>query len=143
MIYQTDPVFPSVIQHYGCYLMSLYERLSTEYSYPFDPTSIMKIFNDGQVKGIIDSDCTIRNPQAFCDMIVGYGKVAFVGKTDPFYAPLENDLEILCFHKDGASFNHFCSGDGHGLVHYDPWSVQGSDSVRNGSVIGKRIFRIV
>jgi hypothetical protein len=122
--------------------MSLNERLATIFSLPFTYDRILGIYRDARSSLIVDDEVAILDPQKFCDMVVGFGKVVFVGKVDAFFSCTLGEFEILCFHKEGASFNHFCSGDGHGLVAYDPWSVDGSDSVKNGSVIGKRLYRL-
>ena len=64
----------------------------------------------------------------------------FLGKFQPQHECADDEFEIVCYHKNGASFNHFCSGNGKGIVFYDPWSSEGSDSVKNGILIGKRIY---
>lgn len=143
MIYQTDKEFPTAINHYGCYLLSLCERLSSYFPIPFTHDDVLDIFKAGQIHGVIDEEVTLLNPQAICDIAVGQGKVRFEGKLEALYIPIDGEFEIVCYHKSGASFNHFCSGNGKGIVLYDPWSSQGSDSVRNGVLIGKRIFTIL
>jgi hypothetical protein len=143
MIFQTDWEFPKSIQHGGCYYLSLLERLTTHYDLPFTHDLALSIFNYAQDKGFIDTEVTLVNPQDLCDYIVGTGKVRFYGKYTPTYDTQDNEMEILCWHKSGATFNHFCSGNGKGIVIYDPWSGSGSDSVRNGEMIGKRIYRIL
>jgi len=142
-IFQTDKELPIEINHWGCYFMSLTERLTTLFSKPFTHETVLAYYHDAQAAKIIDDQVTLLAPQAYCDMVLGINRVVFVGKVDPFYVCEPYDFEILCYHKDGASFNHFVSGDGKGLVLYDPWSSEGSDSVKNGSCIGKRIYRIL
>jgi hypothetical protein len=128
--FQTDSDFPSSIQKYGCYLLSLIERLTTHFDLPFTHDSVISILDYGQTNKFIDDEVTLRD------------KVRFEGKFERTYLPLDDEFEIVVYHKDGASFNHFCSGNGKGLVLYDPYSAMGSDSVRNGELISKRIYRI-
>jgi hypothetical protein len=144
MIYQTDSQFPATIYHWGCYLLSLIERLTTRFDIPFTHDFVLTTLAFGQMIKAIDSEITIVDPQAVCNHVLGaVDKVRFEGKFPANYETLDDELEIVCYHKDGASFNHFCSGNGRGIVVYDPWNATGSDSVRNGSLIGKRIYRIL
>ena len=143
MIYQTDHDFPPAIYHWGCYLLSLCERLSTHFDLPFTHDSVWALFEYGQANKFIDQEVTIVDPQALCDHALGVDRVRFLGKFPPAHEALDDEFEIVCYHKDGASFNHFCSGNGKGMVLYDPWSASGSDSVLNGQLIGKRIYRIM
>lgn len=142
-IYQTDPEFSPAIHFWGCYLLSLCERLNRYFNLPFTHDQVKEILQTEQAVGAIDIEITLINPQAVCDYAVGKGKASFLGKYVPEYVTSDNEFEIVCYHKDGASFNHFCSGNGKGIVVYDPWSAQGSDSVINGSLIGKRIYRLI
>lgn len=143
MIYQTDPEFTPSIFHWGCYLLSLVERLTTLFDLPFTHEIVLAFLSYGQMTKAIDAEITLLNPQALCDHVLGVNRVRFSGKDDPTYVCANDELEIVCYHKNGASFNHFCSGNGKGIVVYDPWSIEGSDSVRNGELIGKRIYRIL
>lgn len=143
MIYQTDPEFPSAVAKYGCYLLSLCERLTTHFDLPFTHDSVLAVLDYGRANLFIDEEVTILDPQVLCDFAVGRDKVRFEGKFERTYLPLEDEFEIVVYHKNGASFNHFCSGNGRGIVLYDPWASTGSDSVRNGELISKRIYRIV
>jgi hypothetical protein len=143
MIWQTDAEFPSEIQHWGCYLLALTERLTTHFDLPFTHDSVLALYQFGVDNKFIDDEVTLLNPQDLCDFAIGPGKVMFLGKFPPAHEAGSDELEVVCYHKSGASFNHFCSGNGKGLVLYDPWSPDGSDSVRNGQLIGKRIYRVV
>ena len=142
MIYQQDIDFPDNVRHFGCYLLSLVERLTNHFDLPFTHDSVLSIYDYGRANLFIDEEVTILDPQVLCDFAVGRDKVRFVGHVTARYIPTEDEMEILCWHKAGASFNHFCSGNGKGIVLYDPWSASGSDSVRNGELISKRIYRI-
>ena len=142
MIFQTDPEFPQEIRHWGCYLLSLCERMSSYFPIPFTHDEVLDTFRFGQAYHFIDAEVTILSPQALCDHLAA-GKVLFLGKRAPQYVAGDDEFEIVCYHKDGASFNHFCSGNGKGIVLYDPWSATGSDSVLNGNVIGKRIYKLL
>ena len=142
MIYQQDPEFPQAIRFYGCYLLSLVERLTTHFDLNFTHDSVLTLYQYGLDHKFIDEEVTLLDPQDLCDFAVGPRRVTFLGHYPPGRESLDDELEIVCYHKDGASFNHFCSGNGKGIVLYDPWSAEGSDSVRNGQLIGKRIYKI-
>jgi hypothetical protein len=143
MVYQTDRNFPLSIQKWGCYFLSLIERLTTHFDLPFTHDIVLSAFNYAQDEGYIDEEVTLIYLQALCDYMVGSGRVTFYGKYVPSYWCLDNEFEIVVYHKDGASFSHYCSGNGRGIVLYDPFSENGSDSVRNGQLIGKRIYKIL
>lgn len=142
MIYQQDPEFPEAVKRWGCYLLAFCERMATtfdkEFTYPF----VLDLLYFGQINRLIDSEITLLSPQGLCNHLVGVNRVMFLGKFPPQYFCRDDEFEIVCYHKNGASFNHFCSGNGKGMVLYDPWGATGSDSVRNGDLIGKRIYRI-
>jgi hypothetical protein len=142
MIYQTDPEFPSHVNHWGCYFLSLNERLSTLFGLPFTHEVILERLEYAQKRGIVDAEMTIMAPQMFCEYVEP-GRVHFKGKMPANYPTGSDEFEIVVYHRDGASFNHFCSGNGKGIVIYDPWSASGSESVRSGSLIGKRIYKIL
>lgn len=142
MIYQTDPEFPPAIFHWGCYFMALNERMATLFGLAFTHESVLGVYAWAVGSRIVDSEVTLLDPQALCDY-VDPNRVHFKGKFEAGYPTGGDEFEIVCYHKDGASFNHFCSGNGRGIVLYDPWSADGSDSVRNGNLIGKRIFKIL
>ncbi len=141
MIYQQDAEFPQAVKLYGCYLLALCERLATWTNKDFTSGMVLEVLAYGQANKFIDEEVTLLSPQALCDHVAGQGKFRFFGKFSPSYYARDDEFEVVCYHKDGASFNHFCSGNGKGIVLYDPWSVEGSDSVRNGALIGKRICR--
>jgi hypothetical protein len=143
VIYQTDAEFNNpAIYHYGCYLLSLCERLTTHFDLPFTHLFVLEVLQHGRLYKWIDEEITLLDPQDLCDYVVP-GKVSFLGHYPAGRESLDDELEIVCYHKSGASFNHFVSGNGKGICIYDPWSADGSDSVRNGEIIGKRIYRII
>lgn len=142
MIYQRDPEFPAAVQFWGCYLLSLCERMSSYFPIPFTHDEVLDTLRYGQAYKFIDEEITILSPQALCDHLAA-GKVLFLGKRAPEYVTSDDEFEVVCYHKSGASFNHFCSGNGKGIVLYDPFGPSGSDSVRNGKVIGKRIYKLL
>jgi hypothetical protein len=141
VIYQQDAEFPQAVHLWGCYLLSLCERLCNWTNTDFTHERVLEVLGWGQANGVIDQEVTLLSPQAICDHVAGVNKFRFFGKFSPSYPARDDEFEVVCYHKDGASFNHFCSGNGRGMVLYDPWSVDGSDSVRNGALIGKRIYR--
>jgi hypothetical protein len=122
--------------------MSLNERMSTLFGLPFTHEVIMERLEYAQRRGIVDAEITILAPQMFCEYVEP-GRVHFKGKMPSDYPTGSDEFEIVVYHKDGASFSHYCSGNGAGIVIYDPYSATGSASVRDGTLIGKRIFKIL
>jgi hypothetical protein len=143
-IFQTDiPPFPKAFDE-ACYFMSILWQLNRIFGKPeWTHEAILEVYNSEELDHDLDPDLTVEQPQRFIEAVVGINRVLFQGKFDPFYPTASDQFEILVYHKDGTTFNHFVAGTGHGLVAYDPWSAEGSESVRNGSCIGKRIFKVI
>ncbi len=145
MIYQTDPLLPRPVQKAGCYFLSILYMLNERWSIPMTVIRVTELWyrelEDGDAD--IDNEAFVGNPQDLVDDIVGAGRVRFLGKYPSAYLPKDSEREILCWHKKGNGFDHFAYGNGKGIVIYDPWSAEGSDSVRNGELVGKRIYRIL
>ena len=145
-IYQTNTKLPQPQFHQACYLMSiLYMLEDTFHIGIWSIDGINKIYQEEIHNNIIDidPDTTVENPQNFIDNVLGKNKIKFMGKDfGPDYQTKEDEIEILCWHKKGNNFNHFCYGNGRGVNIYDPWPG-GADSVKNGDLISKRIFKIL
>lgn len=144
MIYQSDPFFQKNypdIWHYGCYFMSICFLCDTNFNLGImDHDHIAAVYKREEMKGDLGSEAFVEDPQRIVNHIVP-NKVKFLGVVNAFYETRDKEREILCWHKDGTDFNHFTYGS-KGIVVYDPWSAEGSDSVKNGSLIGKRVFQI-
>ena len=145
-IYQTDDAFSVIpkMKPSGCYFMSWVEALTAYFNLPFTHESVISFFDleiiDGNTD--VDNELFVGDPQDLINDLIGPGKVKFLGKFGVDRVCGDDEIEIGCFHKTGNSYNHFCHTNGKGIVLYDPWSPQGSDSVSEGSLIGKRIARL-
>jgi hypothetical protein len=142
MIFQNDPGQPGMVLHFGCYSMALFERLCTNFDLPFTQDRYLEMLNWGIETNVIDDEfCIIFSPQEICDHVVGKGRVRYWGKFTPTRWCDDREFEIQVWHRDGATFSHYVSGDGKVGVVYDSW-YGGSKSVRFGRLVGKRIYRI-
>jgi hypothetical protein len=141
VICQNDVRLPERVHHFGCYYVALNERLTTLFDLPFTVDGLLDCLLWGEANGSIDDRVTMADPQAICDHVVGRGRVRYWGKFPATRWCEDREFEILVFHRDGASFSHYVSGNGRGVVIYDPW-FGGSLSVKKGRLVGKRIYRI-
>jgi hypothetical protein len=91
----------------------------------------------------IDNEMFIGDAQNYIDDLVGKKKVLYIGKKEASYRPGPNEIVWGCWHRDGTDFNHFDLTDGFGHDTYDPWSKEGSASVKEGKLIGTRVARIL
>jgi len=142
-VYQTDPEFAGRpnIRSYGCYFMSIVEAATAYFDRPFTHDSVIEYYDAGMVEGDILNESFVKDPQGLFD-IVGHGLV-FLGFRTADYVCADDEIEIGCWHKTGNNYNHFCHGNGKGIVLYDPWSAEGSDSVRDGFLISKRVAKFI
>lgn len=144
-IYQTDKEFPTAIQEWGCFFLSILKQLVIRLGVDaiWNHGEIVRIYENEEIDHDLGSDLTVKDAQGLCDHVVGEGRIKYSGGQGINYPTSSNQFEILVYHRNGADFNHFVCGDGSGKVIYDPWSKDGSRSVREGICIGKRIFNIV
>jgi hypothetical protein len=76
------------------------------------------------------------------DDFIGPGKVMYIGPRGTYYSEQPKDIAWGVWHRPNTDFNHFVLGTTK-PVDYDPWSNEGSASVAEGKLIGKRIARIL
>ena len=141
MIYQTDPTFPSSIQHWGCYFLSLLWHLNDRFSLGiFTFPEVMRIYTHETGDFDIGPECYLQNPQGVCDEVVP-GKVKYLGKQGSIYTCASDEFEVQRWHNPNTDFFHFVAAKG-GHVVYD--SIEGgSRTVREGACDGKRIFKVL
>lgn len=136
MILQRDPRLRPEIQEWGCYLMSILFLANKMINIPIDPVLINEFYISFLKRGWMTKSCKILKPQEIFDYLAC--SVHYTDRWEPAdYNTADNEIEILCFTYNGKT--HFCAGDGHGHVAYDPWGE--SDTVRLGRLESKRIFR--
>lgn len=160
MIYQTDDEFEPDIQHFGCYFLSLMYQLNRFFAIPvLDHKVIEAIYvtcehTDANNNGVTDMqpECFISDPQGVVDFVVP-GRVIFAGAADKAYTCQSGEFAIQEWFNPkrpdpanpgktiGTDFHHFVAEGHDGGVEYDPIEG-GSVTVRNGSMISKRIYRI-
>ena len=139
-IYQTDPQFPTAIQEWGCYFLSLLKKLSLLFRPDiWNHGEIVRIYEQEELDHDLGSDLTVASAQGICTDVAGLGKVHYLGAAPSDQATGGNQFSILVYHRDGVDFNHFVLES----PFYDPYSAEGSLSVKIGKVIGRRIFDIL
>ena len=146
-IFQTDPQFPTAFDEACCFL-ALVKPLSILFKPElWDRGQIMELYESEEMDHDLLSDLTVENAQGICDHVAP-GKVKYIGPTGAIYATQPNQFELLVWHRDGGPATHFTTGAGGlmkgtaGVVFYDPYSAEGSESVKVGQIIGKRIFQL-
>lgn len=149
MYFQDDHFFNPVLDA-GCYYISLANLVEKHSGKPVDKTLVKNYalteVLDGKA-GNVDSDMTIENANG---VLIKFGSplrqklyngsVAFPAD----YACQPGEFEILQFqyvNVVSGTYRHFTLGDGTGKCEADPMSL-GSNSVRLGKVISKRIFSV-
>ena len=147
MIFQTDPEFAKypAIRHGACYFLSILHAMAGCFSLPFDHESVLEFYERELVDGDtdVDKELYVGDPQNLIDDFAGKGKALFLGVRSAYYICQSGEVEWGVWHRPMTDFNHFVHGDGKGGVLYDPWSADGSESVRSGHLISKRIARIL
>ncbi len=123
-----------IIGEYGCYYLAvihLAEELTKKRIDAID------FFVQALEKKWVDHEATMLQP---AEILGNLTKNRFiVVKEDISYQPKNAEYEILLF--ENGNYCHFVLGDGTGKVAYDPLGV--SNTVANGKLAGKRIFRKV
>lgn len=146
-IYQTDRQFDGIKSaHEWCYFLSLNCHLAWWFNESrFTHQQMIDDFKHylDTPEADVEGDGTISNPQLVCDYVAGPGRVKYLGKFDPDVNIGAFQFAIGCFHRDGADFNHFVAISPSKKVVYDPWSADGSRSVKEGKLIGIRLFEVL
>ena len=143
LIYQTDPellVRPQ-IKPYGCYFMSIIEAVTAYTGLPFTHSYVIHLYDQEMGDGDLLNESFVKSPQGLSDAICP-GRFTFLGFKDRSYICHDDEFEIGCWHKTGNNYNHFTHNNGLGVVLYDPWSADGSDSVSQGVLLSKRVFKL-
>ena len=150
-IYQTDIEFPTAIQEWGCFFLSILKSLALMFRPEiWNYGEIVRIYENSEIDHSLLSDLTVTDAQKLLNDVTP-GKVKYWGVASCLHLPAPNEYEVLVYHRKEADFSHFVLGGGGafegkggvGEVIYDPYSADGSLSVRQGICIGKRIFQVV
>lgn len=146
-IFQTDPEFAKYpqIRHGACFALSIFCPLCDIFKLPIGHEEFMLFYQHelGDNDADVDNEMFIGGPQNYIDDLVGKGKVAYYGFRHAEYEPKPGEIVWGCWHRDGTDFNHFTLTDGFGHCTYDPWSAEGSASVKQGKLIGTRVAKIL
>lgn len=144
MILQTNSQLNEHIQKEGCYFMALLNLIVKLTGMELTPGKINAIYKAFAAKGWMSYKCFIQDPVAILGWAGINADVVMMNgthKLPPSYVLGPDEYEILLFQVDGSSYGHFVSGPYDGVrVGFDPWGL--SDSVKNGRVKSKRVFKI-
>lgn len=135
----------TMIRRYGCYLLSIIWLCAKERRCPQNSDEINQFYRDLMNNGMKDiaDDCTVEDPAAVFKMLgvkVEQVRTPAGGIAMPVTDIVTNGFEILCYNWPEKGFTHFCAGDGNGNLVYDPIH-RGSNTVKNGKLVSKRLFR--
>jgi hypothetical protein len=136
MFYQNDEKINSV-HRWGCYFCSILAMDELVSKVKFTDKEVMDLWGKNFKEGDIDIESTILDPQGLCNDLKA--QLKFMGKYPATYTPSSDELQILVYHNDITAITHFVLGDNKGSVLYDPYP--NSRTVKEGKVIGKRIFK--
>jgi Protein of unknown function, DUF261 len=145
LIYQTDPelLVRQPIKPYGCYFMAIIEAITNYCRLPFTHEYVIFLYDKEMSDGNLGNESFVKSPQGLINDICGPGRFVFKGVQSATYVCGDDEIEWGCWHKDGNNYNHFTHNNGKGIALYDPWTAQGSDSVREGTLLSKRIAKFI
>jgi len=148
-LYQTDDAFASVpqIRHGGCFFISIVMALALNFKLIVTHADVLNFYAKELANGKpdVDNEMFIGSAQNLIDDFVGPGKVVYKGAEDTMYHCGPREIEWGCWHRLGTNFNHF-THNANGQCISDPWrnpDGSGSESVKDGKLIGKRIALII
>ena len=122
-----------VLGESGCYFLSLVE-LAEEIGQ--NRIDAVEVYEKATKNGWMDDEATMMYPASVLSFMTGLKFSVEKQSTD--YVTNETDYEILVF--QNGNYTHFVLGNGSGGVKYDP--LGNSNTVRNGAIVGKRIFSL-
>jgi hypothetical protein len=146
--YQNDSGFPDVYNEKGCYAHVIAKIAFDEDAFSIDPVEMINsVLPLCVAEGVLDNEYTVWNPERlFCF----YGLwVSYTDRWEPMSRRCAADeREALRFYyeregrKEGDELYHFVEGNGDGRCEWDPWHG-GSNAVRYGRAIDKRVFKVI
>ncbi|MBQ7158676.1 MAG: DUF261 family protein [Treponema sp.] len=116
---------------YGCYFLSVVKLAEEITGRRIDAIAE---FVKMRERKYLDDEATMLNPDGILSDLTG--KRFSLHKESADYQTARNEHEILLF--ANGKYQHFVLGNGRGEVIYDPLGK--SNTVANGTLIGKRIF---
>jgi len=138
MILQTDKRLVNPINKWGCYFLSILFLGNKYTGYQLGTKKINNFYDYCVDSGFMDESCYINDADGiFAEM--GLHTRFHDKHEDPWILCRDNEIEILRYQI--GHWKHFCAGDGHGHVAYDPYGI--SRAVREGELRDKRIFDLV
>lgn len=123
-----------VLGESGCYFLSLVELAEEITQSRIDAVDV---YEKATKNGWMDDEATMMYPASVLSFMTGL-KFS-MEKQSPDYVTDETQYEILVFRN--GNYTHFVLGNGKGGVKYDP--LGNSNTVRNGAIVGKRIFSLI
>lgn len=141
MILQTDSRLREEIRVWGCYFMSLCCAANKYAGTEFTPLMINDLVDKFQARGFMQTDeqykCFVKEPE----MILQYLglQAIYVGKIEPASHTLNPDEFHIQRWKAPGHISHFVLGARTMECGWDPWGD--SRSVRDGQIMGQRVFR--
>jgi hypothetical protein len=143
---QFDPELLLAIQKYGCYYLAFLERCYVKYPkiIPYTAEKINELYKVLVASKALSSDCLMSSPTEIMKYLeIPGGRQRVYNDSVAFpvsYVCKEDEFEILNYERSVPHTLHFCSGDGQGRLVWDP-IVTGSNTVKYGKIISKRIFK--
>jgi len=122
----------------GCYFLSLLKAAEGITGKRIDP---VVAYAECVQAGFMTADCFLEFPHRVLEAYTG--NVYEVFKAPISYIALDGEVEVLRFERPTTAqlYSHFVLGNGEGRVEYDP--LGDSQTVKQGKLASKRIFRRV
>jgi hypothetical protein len=150
MFKQTDPAFPSDIQHFGCLFLSTLYILEKHFGAVWPtPQSVIDTYESEENDEDLGQECFVNDQDKLIASIIGPNKAQVICGLPTTYICGAGEFEIQTWHNEASGFTHFVVGDGKGCeranVEWDPIlqpdGVTGSFTVMRGVCVGKRIIK--
>lgn len=163
MKFQSNPELGPFLNHWGCNVCSILQKVEKKLGYTFKWTNeqIVEVYKLGIVAGFIQDEvynkdgspkdgCDVLDYVGFFNLAAKYANSAWRAKNmrhaEYNYQPLENEEEILELKRDGYAGSHFVTGNN--KANQSPWQKEieydgiegGSQCQKLGWIASKRIL---
>jgi len=145
MYRQNDPEL-NPIDTWGCGYIAEHGMWERESGIILPKRKVLEIWLKNYQEKDLLADSTMQNWQGVLDDFLAFGgpKMTYLGHRDADYVPAENERELLWFERPDG-YRHFVLGRYDrerkiDVVDWDPY--KDSRTVKEGKIIGKRIFRV-
>lgn len=146
MILQTSEGLSRTWHKYGCYELSFFHVVNKLTNETFTPPKIGAYHRAFVAKDWVRHDDHYKHYILDMSAMFQYFNIPArvvtkngTHRLPPNYLCRDNDIEFLLFKRPGH-IGHFVVGDGKGNVAWDPMGR--SLSVKEGKLIGKRVYRV-